>query len=339
MSFFKARLPKTKQAKSEQEPAPTASPFLPYLPACPARLISLEAHDRDLLRTRSIWLRGRKYTPSSLGRYVLHHMLRSRLKSFLTLAVALGFLLASAWIRQTMERSRLEVERLYDTTVVEADIVPADPSAARSNFVYLKTIDSVLNSGFVKSSVLEAETVWFKIKNLDSQDVFPGKFPVYAYDSPEAFNSGLADPGSLSFASGWDMNLFAAPRTIAEIRKDGLPALFPASLLEMLQLESGPDGADHRPIQQYLPLRHRRAVFGEYSRRWDFQHNSSDSTTNKFHLDPPLRPGSHGRQPDPIHGGAFQPRSKEKSGAAAVPRGYGKSHAGFGRQIKFCHLG
>ncbi len=181
---------------------------------------------------------SRKYTPSSLNRYVLHHVLRSTLRSFLTLAVALGFLLASAWIRQTMERSRLEVNRLYDTTVVEADIVPADPSAA-DNFAYPKTIDSVLNSGFVKSSVLEAETDWFKIKNLVTQDVFPGNFPVYAYDSPESFLSGLADPGSLSFASGWDMNLFAEPRTIEEIRKDGLPALFPASMLEQLQLKVG----------------------------------------------------------------------------------------------------
>ena len=189
----------------------------------------------------------RKYTPASLGRYVLHHMLRSSLKSFLTLAVALGFLLASGWILQTMERSQLEVNRLYDTTVVEADIVLADPSAeppggeatAGTGFVYLTTIDSVLNSGFVKSSVLEADTSWFKIKNLDSQDVFPGNFPVYAYDSPEAFYSGLADPGSLVFASGWDMNLFAESRTIEEIRKDGLPALFPASMLEMLQLKVG----------------------------------------------------------------------------------------------------
>ena len=189
----------------------------------------------------------RKYTPSSLSRYVLHHLLRSKLKSFLTLAVALGFLLAAAWIRQTMERSRLEVERLYDTTVVEADIVPTDPSAASTGaapgrgtgFVYLDTIDSVLNSGFVQSSVLEADTAWFKIKNLVSRDVFPGNFPVYAYDSPEAFNSGLADPGSLVFASGWDMDLFAKPRTIEEIRKDGLPALFPASMLEMLQLKVG----------------------------------------------------------------------------------------------------
>ena len=35
------------------------------------------------------------------------------------------------------------------------------------------------------------------------------------------------------------MNLFAEPRTIEEIRKDGLPALFPASKLEMLQLKVG----------------------------------------------------------------------------------------------------
>ncbi len=46
----------------------------------------------------------------------------------LTLAVALGFLLASAWIRQTMERSRIETDRLYDTTVVSADILLADPT-------------------------------------------------------------------------------------------------------------------------------------------------------------------------------------------------------------------
>jgi ABC-type antimicrobial peptide transport system permease subunit len=122
--------------------------------------------------------------------------------------------------------------------VVEADVVPADPSGA-DNFVYLKTIDSILNSGFVKSSVLEAETDWFKIINLETQDAITGNFPVYAFDSPDAFDSGLADPGSLVFASGWDMNLFTEPRAIAEIRKDGLPALFPASMLEQLQLKVG----------------------------------------------------------------------------------------------------
>jgi hypothetical protein len=232
---------KRKGTSASSQPVPSLSSSLPGTLDLPGSTRRGPAANQVDLAARS------KYTPSSLSWYVLHHVLRSRLKSFLTLAVALGFMLAAAWIRQTMERSRLEVERLYDTTVVEADIVVVDPSAASTGatpgrgtgFVYLKTIDSVLNSGFVKSSVLEADTAWFKIKNLVSRDVFPGNFPVYAYDSPEAFFSGLADPGSLSFASGWDMNLFAEPRAIEEIRKDGLPALFPASLLEQLQLNVG----------------------------------------------------------------------------------------------------
>jgi hypothetical protein len=174
-------------------------------------------------------------------------MLRSRLKSFLTVAIALGFLFASGWILQTMERSRIEIDHLYDTTVVESDILLADPSILStggtlikgSGFVYLKAIDSVLNSGFVKSSALEADTAWPKIGKFDSPETFTGNFPVYAYDSPDAFYSGLADPGSLTFAAGWNMDRFTQPRTLEEIQQDGVPALFPVSLLEQLQLEVG----------------------------------------------------------------------------------------------------
>lgn len=146
-----------------------------------------------------------------------------------------------------MERSRLEVDRLYDMTVVEADILRADRSAEQtgetpgvgSGFVYLNTVNSVLDSGFVGSSVLEADTSWFKIEKFDSPDESTGRFPVYAYDSPEAFYSGLADPGSLSFAAGWDMKLFVKPRKLEEIQKEGVPALFPAILLEQMQLNVG----------------------------------------------------------------------------------------------------
>jgi antitoxin component of MazEF toxin-antitoxin module len=189
----------------------------------------------------------RRYAPASLSGYVLHHMLRSRLRSALTLAVALAFLLAAGWIRQTMERSRLEVDRLYDTTVVAADIVLADPSARPNTgtpgegtgFVYLKTVDSLLNSGFVKSSVLEADAYWFNIMKLDSRGVLAENSLVYAYDSPEALYSGLTDPGSIVFAPGWDMDRFAAPRTREELQAEGVAALFPASLLEQLQLDVG----------------------------------------------------------------------------------------------------
>jgi ABC-type antimicrobial peptide transport system permease subunit len=233
------RVQKRTGTSASSQPVPSLSSGLPGTLDLPGTTRQGPAANQGDLAER------RKYTPSSLGWYVLHHLLRSRLKSFLTLVVALGFMLASAWIRQTMERSRLEVDRLYDTTVVEADIVPTDSSARSTEettgtgFVYLNAVNSVLNSGFVESSILAADTVWFKIEKLDSQDTFPGHFPVYAYDSPEAFYSGLADPGSLVFASGWDMNRFAQPRKLGEIQNEGVPALFPVRLLEQLQLNVG----------------------------------------------------------------------------------------------------
>jgi ABC-type antimicrobial peptide transport system permease subunit len=211
----------------------------------------------------------RKYHPSSLSWYVIHHMLRSSLKSYLTLAIALGFTLALGWIYLTMERTRIEVNKLYDNTVVSADVVLADPSAeptggtltAGYGFVYLQTVEGILNSGFVKSSVLEADTNWVSIQKVDSQESSTGFFPVYAYDGPETTFSALADPGSLIFASGWDMNLFAESRSLDEIQKDGVPALFPASLLEQLQLNVG----ETVKITDYFHSTYPCVIVGQFS--------------------------------------------------------------------------
>jgi ABC-type lipoprotein release transport system permease subunit len=189
----------------------------------------------------------RKYTPSSLARYVFHHGLRSSLKSMLTLAIALGFVLASAWIRQTMERSQAEIDLLYDTTVVKADLVPGDPMevpsgaslSAGNGYVYLTTINNILNSGFVKSSVLEADTNWFRVQAFENQEDYIGPTTVYAYDSPESFHSSLAEPGELIFAPGWDLDLFAKQWTLEDFQKEGVPIIIPSSTLEQLMLEVG----------------------------------------------------------------------------------------------------
>lgn len=182
----------------------------------------------------------RIYTPASLSRYMIHHILRSRLKSILTLSIALGFMLASGWIRQTIGRSQVEVDRLYDTTVIEADILQTgSTTSGAKNFISRETIDRVLNSGFVNESFLEAESTWVKIETSNPEGEFLGPFQVYAYDSSDAFHSGLSDPGSITFAPGWDMDIFVQPRTLEEIREGGLPALFPVSLLAQLQVNVG----------------------------------------------------------------------------------------------------
>lgn len=188
-----------------------------------------------------------KYTPASLSRYAIRQALRSGVKSILTLAIALGFMFASGWLAQTMQRSQAEIDRLYANTVVEADILPADPSASQplgsvphgNGFVYLNTVNSVLDSGYVISNNLEAETLWSKIQATGSQASLTGSVLVYAYDGPEALTAGLADPATLVFASGWDANLFARQWTLDDIQKEGIPMILPSSLLEKSQFEIG----------------------------------------------------------------------------------------------------
>jgi hypothetical protein len=74
-------------------------------------------------------------------------------------------------------------------------------------------------------TVFLRRSTWAQNRKLIPEDEFPGKIRVYAYDSPETFYSGLADPGSIIFASGWDMDLFAQPRTLDEIREGDPNAL------------------------------------------------------------------------------------------------------------------
>jgi ABC-type lipoprotein release transport system permease subunit len=245
------------------KPIPTLYSNLASTPDAHGRALHEQPVNKAILAAR------RKYHPSSLNQYVIHHVLRSRLKSTLTLVVALGFMLASAWIRQTMDRSRVEVEWLYDTTVVQADIILADPISKSttetptkgSGFVYQKTIDSVLNSGFVISSSLEADITWMEIGNFETPETIIGRFPVYAYDSPDAFYSGLADPSSLSFATSWDIDRFAQTQTLEEIRQGGVPALFPTNLLEQLQLEVGEQVRIIDPYTHIFPC----LIVGQYS--------------------------------------------------------------------------
>ena len=94
-----------------QKQTKTGEPAQP-LPAIHADEVSErdgEADPQPILTAVRLDMEGKqKYTPSSLGQYVLHHILRSPLKSLLTLVIALGFVLAAGWIRQTMDNSRLK---------------------------------------------------------------------------------------------------------------------------------------------------------------------------------------------------------------------------------------
>jgi len=55
---------------------------------------------------------------------IRRHIIRTPAKSILGVAVALFFILALGWLQEAVVRARVEIDRLYDTTVVYADIRP-----------------------------------------------------------------------------------------------------------------------------------------------------------------------------------------------------------------------
>lgn len=232
---------RTKSRRMRTE-IPLPGGITPPFAASPAGAVVAQASLPGESAANNVGYPRRKYNPVSLTRYVAFRLLRSWVKSLLTFAIALGFLLASGWILWTIEHSRREVDRLYDTTVVEADIIQTNSAistTAGSGFIFRKTIDRALSSGFVQHSVLEADTSWFKVEKDDAQAVFTGTFPVYAYDSPETLYSGLEDPAALLFAPEWNRERFAKAWTPEAIRQEGVPAIFPKSRLEQWQLRVG----------------------------------------------------------------------------------------------------
>ncbi len=246
-SIFDLLQGKTHRQVSEQKQAGaiTISPFIPSSSSNDAGVVDNppKAIAGNQVTTA---LKG-KFSPASLSRFALRQGVRSGFKSILTMSIALGFMFASGWLLQTMQRNQAEIDHLYDTTVVEADILPADPSAAPpqttvphgNGFIYRNTVNSILDSGYVISSTLEADTLWSKIQETGSQTGLIDFVSVYAYDSPEALTSGLAEPGSLVFASGWDSTLFARQWTLVDIQKEGIPMLISSSMLEQAKLEIG----------------------------------------------------------------------------------------------------
>ncbi len=93
------------------------------------------------------------------ARHVMLHIGRSPLKSVLSVAVALCFALALGWMDRTARSGAAEVDRLYRTTTVEAEVVNSSGAFLMDSgggVIPQDVVDGVMRSGIIKSSYLEA---------------------------------------------------------------------------------------------------------------------------------------------------------------------------------------
>jgi ABC-type antimicrobial peptide transport system permease subunit len=179
----------------------------------------------------------------TLIRFILRHTSRSSLKSFLIIVVASGFMLALGWMQWTMEKDRAEVDRLYETTTVKAEIVQKNAGVSTSFGSADITGDLVvkmLQSGFLRNPYLEALSGIVHMNRFhgatESSDV---SLLVCGIDQPETFFFTTMQGAVVEYAPGWDESLFTKTWTLDEVKESGVPVVFPEDLFKQYELKMG----------------------------------------------------------------------------------------------------
>lgn len=166
-----------------------------------------------------------------LARFAFRRITRLPLKSLLTLGVALGFVLALGWIRWTMDRNQAVVDHLYETTVVEVDIVKALGGVG----IPAHPVQTMLQSGFVQESTLEAVTdrtgIGYAETPSEPIKYHDVSYALWGFNQPETFFTRNLPGGTVKYANGWDETLFTQDWHSEDINQTGIPAVFPESIL------------------------------------------------------------------------------------------------------------
>ena len=106
---------------------------------------------------------------------MFRHLLRSMAKSALSLMVAALFVFAIGWLSGTIDRTEIEIDRLYDTVIVDAGL-----NAYR---IFPETTVEVIGTGFVRNEYLVAAHTWSLIVPAGDDGAFPEEWEqLTAYD-------------------------------------------------------------------------------------------------------------------------------------------------------------
>ena len=92
-------------------------------------------------------------------------MTRAALKSLLIILVAFSIFIAIGWLQETIDRSELEIDRLYATTYVFGQVLPGEPYTLirrdlGSGYITTALVESLEASGLVFDVYYEAAMPW-----------------------------------------------------------------------------------------------------------------------------------------------------------------------------------
>jgi len=118
-------------------------------------------------------------------RYLFRQMTRATLKSFLVILVAFSIFITLGWLQETIDRNELEIDRLYATTYVFGQILPANPYTL---------IRRDLGSGYVRPALAQSLEASGLVLDIYYEAAMPWTFAIDPEMSlAEAFNEIMMD--------------------------------------------------------------------------------------------------------------------------------------------------
>jgi len=179
----------------------------------------------------------------ALLRVLLRWIQRSGMKSILTIAVAAAFVLAMGWLRWMIDRNQAEVDRLYNSTVVQAEILYKNPDISSPSGYGMfgkDVVEGVLRSGFVESTYLEAIAQRTRIGGINGvNESYQADIALRGINHADTFFNIKLQGAAVEYTDGWDGNLFTKTWAAEEIQSSKIPAVFPKDFTEQFNLKLG----------------------------------------------------------------------------------------------------
>ena len=121
-------------------------------------------------------------------RFVSRHITRAAVRSFLIIAVAFVFIMALGWMNGAIDSAKSEIERLYDTTIVTADLRPtnngqASPLHNIGDLIRPRVVEDIMATGYVMDVYYEAGHSWAAVVPTADDGTFPENWAdIIGYD-------------------------------------------------------------------------------------------------------------------------------------------------------------
>lgn len=192
--------------------------------------------------------------PAALLGFGRSQILRSTVKTLLALALGLGFVLALGWLQSSILQNKAEIDRLYLTTEVKADLILGgleNMSLAESEKPYyaigLQTplkrplVDKLMGSPYVKNALLTSNLQIFSLVrdagSFDYKKVFAHW--IFATNDWNFLLREIPGKMEIKLLPGYDETFFAREWTEADLKQEIPPLIVPKGIQEDDQLELG----------------------------------------------------------------------------------------------------